>query len=148
MEKPAAWRRERTGQGGDTTLSGLLVLLMREPRVGPPGGQETAVQPWAEGCNPFGIDQNVQTPISWAECCNPFGTVSGIAAVVSAKGRGQWNRFAAQSSENAEVSVNGTDAGGGVEFRQPDDAGIREIHRHVRVADVYKRQPFVPAPLE
>ena len=64
VEKPAAWRRERTGRGGDTTLSGLLVLLMREPRVGPPGGQETAVQPWAEGCNPFGIDQNVQTPIS------------------------------------------------------------------------------------
>ena len=36
--------------------SGLAVFSMLEPRVA------RASQPWAEGCNPFGIDQNVQTP--------------------------------------------------------------------------------------
>src|SRR5208282_3695074 len=52
---PKAWRRERTGRGGDATLSGLMALSMIEPRVA------RASQPWAEGCNPFGIDQDAQT---------------------------------------------------------------------------------------
>ena len=55
---PTAWRRERTGRGGDPTLTGLVGLSMLEPRVA------RASQPWAERCNPFGIAQNVQTPIS------------------------------------------------------------------------------------
>jgi len=33
VEKPAAWRREWTGRGGDATLTGLAVLAARSPRV-------------------------------------------------------------------------------------------------------------------
>jgi competence ComEA-like helix-hairpin-helix protein len=49
---PTAWRRKRNSRGGDATLSGLMVPPTLKPRVA------RASQPWAEGCNPFGIDQN------------------------------------------------------------------------------------------
>jgi hypothetical protein len=52
---PTARRRERLGRGSEATLTGLGVLTMVEPRVA------RASQPWAEGCNPFGIDQDVRT---------------------------------------------------------------------------------------
>jgi hypothetical protein len=53
---PTAWRQERIGRSRETTLTGLLGLSMLEPRVA------LASQPWAEGSNPLGIAQDVQTP--------------------------------------------------------------------------------------
>jgi hypothetical protein len=54
LVNPRAWRRERASRAYDATLSGLMALSMGEPRVA------RASQPWAEGCNPFGIVRNVQ----------------------------------------------------------------------------------------
>ena len=52
---PVAWRRERTGRGGEATLTGLVGLSILEPRVA------RASQPWAESCNPFGISKTLRS---------------------------------------------------------------------------------------
>jgi hypothetical protein len=64
--RPVRSRRRPIGlttmkRTADSTLSGLVVLSMLEPRVA------RASQPWAKRCNPFGIALNVQTPR--ARCC-------------------------------------------------------------------------------
>jgi hypothetical protein len=61
LPNPTVWRRERSGRGGETTVTGLVVLSALEPRVAP------ASQPSTEGCNPFGIGRNVQTPARLAK---------------------------------------------------------------------------------
>ena len=52
---------ERRGERA-ATLSGLMGLLLGSPRVA------RSSQPWAEGCNPFGIERNgppPQTRVEW-----------------------------------------------------------------------------------
>jgi hypothetical protein len=54
--KRTVWWREPTSRCGESTLTGLVAPSMLEPRVA------RTSQPWAEGYNPFGIAQYVQTP--------------------------------------------------------------------------------------